>query len=141
MDGYIKTLPISGWTFWLWEQYWILWVDNFRFSFYEIRVQNQWGIKFWNTGEDFDTLGPSLITARMEYLLAFQYLYCELCVENQWGRGKKHCFSSWNFIRSNKHDTFWHVVTTGYFFVFFMNNCFFRIFSLGNLQKPRLSLV
>ena len=32
----------------------------------------------------------SSITVRMEYLRAFQYWYCELCVENRWGR--KHCF-------------------------------------------------
>ena len=26
-------------------------------------------------------------------------------------------FSSWDFSRSNKHDIFWHVVSTGYFYV------------------------
>ena len=44
----------------------------------------------WDPAEDSDTGGPSSITVRMEYLRAFQYWYCELCVENQWGR--KHCF-------------------------------------------------
>ena len=29
-------------------------------------------------------------------------------------------FSSRDFSRSNKHDTFWHVVSTGYFYVLFL---------------------
>ena len=90
----------------------------------------------------------------MENLLAFQYWYCELCVKNRWGRGRKHCFvsfcficgaiivdgwravgwgrrsylgtaevesfSSQDFSQSNKHDTFWHVLTTGHFYVLFL---------------------
>ena len=28
-------------------------------------------------------------------------------------------FSSWDFIGSNNHDTFWHVVPTGYFYISF----------------------
>ena len=48
------------------------------------------GINCWDPVEDSDTGGPSSITVRMEYLRAFQYWYCELCLENRWGR--KHCF-------------------------------------------------
>ena len=29
-------------------------------------------------------------------------------------------FSSWDFTWSNKHNTFWHVVSTGYFYVLFL---------------------
>ena len=29
-------------------------------------------------------------------------------------------FSCWNFSRSNQHDTFWHVVSTGYFYLLFL---------------------
>ena len=29
-------------------------------------------------------------------------------------------FSSRGFSRSNKHDTFWHAVSTGYFYVLFL---------------------
>ena len=39
------------------------------------------GIKFWDPVEDSDTGGPSLITVRLEYLFAFQFWYCKLCVE------------------------------------------------------------
>ena len=70
----------------------MLWVANFQFPFYEICVQNQWGIKLWDPVEDSDTGNPSLTTVTMKYLLAFQYWYCELCVENQWGRSRKYCF-------------------------------------------------
>ena len=50
------------------------------------------GITLWNSVEDSGTGGPSSITVRMEYLFTFQYWYCELCVENRLGEGKKHCF-------------------------------------------------
>ena len=64
---------------WFWVRDWILWVANFRFPFYEVCVQNQW----WHL------LRPSwglrhrrskFNTVRMEYLRAFQYWYCELCL-------------------------------------------------------------
>ena len=48
------------------------------------------GINCWDPVEDSETGGPSSITVSMEYLCAFQYWYCELCVEDQWGR--KLCF-------------------------------------------------
>ena len=35
--------------------------------------------------EDSNNGGPSSFTVRMEYLFAFQFWYCELCVENRWG--------------------------------------------------------
>ena len=50
------------------------------------------GIKCWDSIKDSDTGGSTSITVRMEYLLAFQYWYCEFCVENRWGGGRKHCF-------------------------------------------------
>ena len=40
--------------------------------------------------EDSDTGGPGSVTVRMEYLFAFQFWYCELCVENRWGGRRKH---------------------------------------------------
>ena len=100
-------------------------------------------IKFWDTVEDSDTSGPSSSNISTEYLFAFQYWYCEPCVENRWGGGRKHCFvklysllvvdsvrmnylfrASWNritfFSQSNKHNTLWHVLSTGYFYVSFL---------------------
>ena len=88
----------------------------------------------------------------MEHLFAFQFRYCQLCVKDWWGGGRKHCeflffggalivgwwgvfewgrktylwlaktasFSSQHFSRSNKHDTFQHVVSTGYFYALFL---------------------
>ena len=50
------------------------------------------GIKFWELVEDSDGSNPSLSTVRMEYLFAFPFWYCELCLENWWGVGIKHCF-------------------------------------------------
>ena len=71
-------------------QDWILWVVNFRFPFYEICVQNQrwhkllrpsWGL--WHLWSEFNYRYDGILTC-------FSILYCELCVENWWGR--KHCF-------------------------------------------------
>ena len=81
----------------------------------------------------------------MEYLFAFQFWCCECYMENRWGGGRKHwfvdfysvdegwkgrkpyldsaeiaSFSSQDFIQSNKHDIFWHVVSTGYFYILFL---------------------
>ena len=42
-------------------------------------------IKFWGLVEDSDIGCLSLVTVRMGYLFAFQFWYCELCVENWWG--------------------------------------------------------
>ena len=76
----------------------------------------------------------------MEYVFAFQFWYCELFVEKRWGGGRKHrflvfegwgrksslgpaetaSFSSRDFSRSNKHDSCWHVVSTGSFYVLFL---------------------
>ena len=111
------------------------------------------------------------------YLLVFQYWHCELCVENRWRRGRKHCFvnfcflevleslmdEGWwgwgrksllgaakiasfsrrNFSWSNKHDTFWRVVTTRYFYVLFLwtiavsDFCLLDFFFLYNNIKIR----
>ena len=105
----------------------------------------------------------------MEYVLAFQYWYCEFCMENWWGRGKKHCldklfffggawmvdgwglvwwgrksyleaaeiasFSRRDFNLSNKHDTFWYVITTGYFYVLFLWTIAVSDFSFLEIYK------
>ena len=76
----------------VWVRDGIILAANYRFPFYEIWVQNQWDIKFWDTVEDSDTSGPSSSNISTEYLFAFQYWYCEPCVENRWGGGRKHCF-------------------------------------------------
>ena len=109
--------------------------------------------KFWYPVKDTDIVSPSSIAVRMENVFAFHYWYCELCLENQWGGGRKHrfvnfcslavlelsvdegwwgggrkcylgrveigSFSSRDFSRRNKHDTFGHV-STGYFCVLFL---------------------
>ena len=91
----------------------------------------------------------------MEYLFAFQFWYCELCVENRWGGSEgaeiivllifslwrcfnRRCvrgrgleqkvlfrpvkitsFSSRHLSWRNKHNSFWLVVSTGYFYILF----------------------
>ena len=52
---------------------------------------NQWEHKIKILVEDSDTGGTGSIAVRMEYLFAFQSWYIELCVENRWGGGRKHC--------------------------------------------------
>ena len=98
---------------WLWVQDWILWIANLWFPFYEICTQNQRGIKFWDTVENSDTGGPSSITVNMEYLLAFQYWYCELCVQNRWEWGRKHCFVFCVFFGGAWIVDGWEVVRWG----------------------------
>ena len=86
----------------------------------------------------------------MEYLFTLQFWYCKLCVENWWGEREGAesivllivvlgcCFTCWlvrgcgwcrksNLIffqpdlsQRNKHDSFWLVVSTGYFYVSFL---------------------
>ena len=63
----------------------MLWLTNFRFPFYQICVQNPWQHKI-SLVEDFNTGGPSSFAVRMEYLFAFQFCYCECCVESRWER-------------------------------------------------------
>ena len=62
---------------------------QFLFSFYEIFVQNQWGMTFWDQIEDSNTSVMSSVTVRMEYLLAFQYWYCGKPMR---GRQKTFCW-------------------------------------------------
>ena len=50
------------------------------------------GTKFWDPFEDSETGSPSSVTVKMEYVFHFPNWYCEFCVENQWGRGRKHRF-------------------------------------------------
>ena len=49
---------------------------------------------------------------------------------------------SWNFSQSNKHDTFWHIVLTGFFYLLFLRAIVVSDFflSLENLLKLRPSL-
>ena len=58
-------------------------------NLYSVSVRS---IKCWDPVEDSNTGGLTSITVRIEYLLALQYWYCEFCVENRWGGGRKHCF-------------------------------------------------
>ena len=116
-------------------------------------------IKFWDTVEDSNIGGPSSVTVRMEYLFTFQLW--SLCgkpimgrqkvlffggtlIVGGWGAvewGRKSyfgpveivSFSNRDFSRNNKHDTFWYVVSTGYFCLIFVSHCYFRFSSLGNL--------
>ena len=94
----LRLSPVVNIVLWLWLRDCILWVANFRFPFYEICVQNQWGHKCWDPAEDFETGDSGWITVRMEYLLVFQYWYSELCVENRWGGGRKNCFVNFLFL-------------------------------------------
>ena len=60
-----------------------LWIANFRFSLYEICVQNQWGRKTLRSSLRASILAVQvrLLLVRIEYVLAFQIWYCELCVK------------------------------------------------------------
>ena len=93
MDGYYKTLPISGWI-WLWQWLWVR-VPNqcnarlnpmgSQFSIpilWNLCSESVGDIKFWDPVEGSDTSHPSSITVRMEYLFAFQFWCCEFCVKN-----------------------------------------------------------
>ena len=55
-------------------------VSFFDFGFIKFVFRISGSIKFWD--EDFNTGGPSLFAVRMEYVFAFQFWYCELCMEN-----------------------------------------------------------
>ena len=54
---------------------------------WNLRSESSVGTNFWDPIEDSDTGGPSSFTIRMEYVFAFHYWYCDLCVE-----GRKHCW-------------------------------------------------
>ena len=94
-------------------------------------------IKFWDLVEDSHTGGPSLIAIRMENLICFSILILwTLCGifggpltpvgEGWWGGSeslssdqlKFASFSTRDFNRSSKHDTLWHVLSTGYFYLY-----------------------
>ena len=47
---------------------------------------------------DSDSGRPSSITVRVEYLFAFQFRYCERCVENRWEGARKHDFVNFYFL-------------------------------------------
>ena len=55
------------------------------------------GIKCWVPVEDSDTDGPISITIKMEYVLAFQYWYCELVWKTHDG-DRKHCFGNFCYL-------------------------------------------
>ena len=129
--------------------------ESLRAENFEILVKNS------------DTGGPSSISARIEYLFAFQFWYCELYVANRWGEAKSivllifllcsaiivggwgvvgwgrksylgpadmASFSCRELSWSNKHNTFWHVASPGYFYVFiFMSHCCFKFSSLRSI--------
>ena len=66
-----------------------------------------------------------------------------------WGResylvpGEVASISSWDLTQSNKPDTFWHVVSTGnfsIFFVFFLFHIFFPWKFIKNLDLPLSSI-
>ena len=65
-------------------------------------------IKFWDPSWGLsNTGGPSPFTVTMEYLFAFQFWLCKLCVEIRWGGSKgaqnivllifvlRRCFNRW----------------------------------------------
>ena len=60
--------------------------------------------------------------------------------KSYWGPAEIASFSSRDFRRRNKHDTFWHIDWIFLLYIF-MNHCCFRFSSLGNLEKLRTSLV
>ena len=43
-----------------------------------------WGIKFWDLSRGLRHWQPSSINVRMEFLFAFQFWYCDLCVKKRW---------------------------------------------------------
>ena len=107
-------------------------------------LRPSWELRLWQSEFDYRWDG---------ICICFSILVLWLCVKNQLGRGRKHCFvdfcsltvlessvdvgagvgqksyfgtaeiasfSSQDFRWSNRHNTFWHVVSTGYFYVLFL---------------------
>ena len=99
--------------------------------------------------DDSDTGSLGSITVRKEYLFAFQFWYVSYvwktnegeaesivllifdswrCFNCRWVTGGGLCQKvlfrtsgfSRGFSQSNKHDTFWYVVSSGYFYVLFL---------------------
>ena len=64
-----------------------------------------WGLKYWLSWFNY--------CYTMKYLFAFQFWYCELCMENRWGGGRKHCFVNFLFFGSALIVRGWGVVGWG----------------------------
>ena len=120
--------------------------SQFWFPFYLICVQNQWGHKLWtqlrtpklavgvqlllgwNTYLLFNTDILNLVQKTNEggvksiVLLIFLLWFVFGWGVVRWrrkpylGPAEIASFSTWDFSRSSKRDTFWHVLTTGYFY-------------------------
>ena len=61
-----------------------------------------------------------------------------------WGTAEIATFSKQNLRRSNKHDSFWHIVSTGYFHILFLwvivVSNFIPLESYKNLDPPLFSI-
>ena len=66
----------------------------------------------------------------MEYLFAFQFLK-----KSYLGPGEIASFSSWDLSRHNKHDSFWLVALTGYFYILFLRVIVFSGFLPLEIHK------
>ena len=119
-----------------------------------------WGLQHWRS--EFNYRSDGILTCfsililwtlcgkpmreRQKALFCSFMVFSGVWIVNGWGvvgKGRKSylgaaeiaSFSSRNFSRSNKHDTFSHVVTTGYFYVLFLWNIAVSDFCLLEIYK------
>ena len=119
-----------------------------------------WGLQHWRS--EFNYRSDGILTCfsililwtlcgkpmreRQKALFCSFLVFSGAWIVNGWGvvgKGRKSylgaaeiaSFSSRNFSRSNKHDTFSHVVTTGYFYVLFLWNIAVSDFCLLEIYK------
>ena len=80
---------------------------------------------------DMWTLCGKPMRERQKALLFFFFFFCAAWIVNEWGvvesdrksylgAAEIASFSCRDFSPSSKYDTFWHVVTTGYFYILFL---------------------
>ena len=86
-----------------------LWIATFRFSFYEIWVQNQLGHKTLRSYLKTPALlvQAQLPLVRIEYVFAFQMWYCELCVKKLMKGRQKALFSFLFFLAFSQLNFYW----------------------------------
>ena len=106
------------------------------------------GIKFWDPCWRL----WHIIYIRVEHLSAFQFWYCEPCVESWWGGGRRHCWVifvlRWCFnccwVRGcGMGDTLWdvwHIVVCCINWIFFMFQIFIPWKLIKNLGLPWSSI-
>ena len=101
-----------------------------------LRSESVGAYNFEIIADDSYTGGPSSFTVRMEYLFAFQFWYCKLCVENPWwgeGGWQKALFCEFLFFGVALLAGGWRVV--GYGRKFYLGPTQISSFSNRNFRQ------